>query len=405
MLQSTAAVSQPALAAETMSASVDKSSSFCSLKRLFAKALLIVFCFFCLNFLFTYFSVARVPGPPAGPDSHGYGLAVARFSSWIDASSFRTWSLLNDVIVSSAAEEDPQALPEQAVRVDEQGSRLDPQASDEEAAAELSASVDRTVSRQTRMTLFELGDVAMTTQLLGVFRNVCYNGSHIITLGSSVVCDSADSEEKSEDGDTQSGAASAAQGSESETPLHPIPCDNAQRLALLKAMLHREHGVPVDGREEEWFFNRRLSATWETGTTSLVYLDRSTANCAHFLGKANFILLMNGATGPGVPGVVQRFYFLLHELREKQWLNTPGNRQGFLATYLAGALNKVLSVFNSAELQSSDILGNHSIVAAQGRVRIGGPPFMAASEDSPLCFERVILPGILKVNLHDAPES
>lgn len=179
-------------------------------------------------------------------------------------------------------------------------------------------------------------------------------------------------------------------------PVVPVPCNISKWQDLQTA---KETGFgPVVQRPMDWLSDRTI--TWRYGTSCLVHLERATTNVAHLHSRVNMLLLMNLATVPAFSDVISRFLFRIAPEGIGQYLKTeilsPENVHPYHATYLAEVLSMVnMRAFEGRRLKVKQILGTGS--KAHGRVEFGGA-LAEATEDRPVCFQKALVPGILKVS-------
>lgn len=225
---------------------------------------------------------------------------------------------------------------------------------------------------QTELSIYSIPNLFLKWQSIWVYDNLCYNGSHMLTLGESLICREAD--------------AFVVGGA-----VEPARCGSS--LYHQRRKLRPEIKIPEAERPSDWLESRK-AVEWRRGSSSVIYLDNTVENVAHFIGKVNMLLAMNNASVPALTERVDRFMFYQHEAGRQMWVQSDANTEAFHPTYLAMLLSRVLVQLGGKEVEPGDLLGTP--VLQGGKVEIEAP-FDAASEDKPLCFERAILPGFLKV--------
>eukprot|EP00270_Netrium_digitus_P007730 TRINITY_DN2271_c0_g1_i2.p1 TRINITY_DN2271_c0_g1~~TRINITY_DN2271_c0_g1_i2.p1 ORF type:complete len:450 (-),score=86.11 TRINITY_DN2271_c0_g1_i2:130-1458(-) len=156
--------------------------------------------------------------------------------------------------------------------------------------------------------------------------------------------------------------------------------------------------TPIEMKSLGWQEARRGRVHWRPGTTFLLLLERSTTNVAHFLGKVNQILVFNNATPP------HSFASRVHHFMLPRAIDTMIRIRGVGSeSYHAMLLQQLLisaftplfgkGVLTSREFSRSRLIGDKP--AGYGRITFESL-WEDATDDHPLCFQRVILPSTLK---------
>ncbi|GJP34074.1 hypothetical protein CLOM_g18543 [Closterium sp. NIES-68] len=127
------------------------------------------------------------------------------------------------------------------------------------------------------------------------------------------------------------------------------------------------------GEGRGWLETRRR-VEWRLGLTFLQRFDYQAVNVAHFIGKAFTLLLANNFTDPAVlQPMVARFMLPRDDFTLERW--RMGGGYGIHALVLQALIEFALTPFLTPQMHTSTQM---------------------ATEEEPLCFERVLLPGILK---------
>eukprot|EP00850_Spirogloea_muscicola_P022422 SM000293S10923 [mRNA] locus=s293:89535:93369:- [translate_table: standard] len=174
---------------------------------------------------------------------------------------------------------------------------------------------------------------------------------------------------------------------------------------LQRQQLKKESEMQFGGRPMSWFASR-AAITWRRGTTYLQYLDTSSVNVAHIYGKLAQMLLVNNATEPALALPVHRValpraHLTLMRLRH---LGTTGWHATFIRQLAILVMRQQLGprFERHSEMEPHLVLGDKPM--AWNTVEFE-EAFDAATEDQPLCFERVIMPGVLKATMYPGGPS
>ncbi|CAI5461710.1 unnamed protein product [Closterium sp. Yama58-4] len=185
----------------------------------------------------------------------------------------------------------------------------------------------------------------------------------------------------------------------------PTSCSNLPqfgrmlRSALSEAPVKGGLQAAGDGRWRQWVGGE---AEWRMGGTLFVPLTHQTTNVAHFLGKAAHILLVNNVTvKTGLPRVdrflLPRADWTVHRMKEHGphgWL--PSMLHLLLRMALEPLLPASLLPALLASISPASLLTPGPL--AGGRVEFEGQ-LNAASDEWPMCFQTLVVPGLLKVRL------
>ncbi|CAI6008866.1 unnamed protein product, partial [Closterium sp. NIES-65] len=184
--------------------------------------------------------------------------------------------------------------------------------------------------------------------------------------------------------------------------LSPTSCSNLPqfgrmlRSALSEAPVKGGLQAAGDARWRRWVGGE---AEWRMGGTLFVPLTHQTTNVAHFLGKAAHILLVNNVTvKSGLPRVdrflLPRADWTVHRMKEHGphgWL--PSMLHLLLRMALEPLLPTSLLPSLLASISPSSLLSPGPL--AGGRVEFEGQ-LNAASDERPMCFQTLVVPGFLK---------
>ncbi|CAI5959736.1 unnamed protein product [Closterium sp. NIES-64] len=182
--------------------------------------------------------------------------------------------------------------------------------------------------------------------------------------------------------------------------LSPTSCSNLPqfgrmlRSALSEAPVKGGLQAAGDARWRRWVGGE---AEWRMGGTLFVPLTHQTTNVAHFLGKAAHILLVNNVTvKSGLPRV-DRFLLPRADWTVHRSTDHSGWLPSMLHLLLRMALEPLLptSLLPSllASISPSSLLSPGPL--AGGRVEFEGQ-LNAASDERPMCFQTLVVPGFLK---------
>lgn len=240
-----------------------------------------------------------------------------------------------------------------------------------------SSTVTRSSSRSRHgVSIYYISNEFGALQHAYVFYNLCYNGSHMITTSDACV-------EPDE--------------ALANSTMVPVSCQQHTEFRALRAQVPWQTEFKNFSSQTADWITSRPSISWRNGTSAALYLGPATTNVAHFLAKVNALHVLNNATIPAFADRVHRFLILRHRMTtrlfDKRVDGVHGfhGPNGFLAVVLADILAGALGGQHPAP---ADLVSTTS--AAGGMIELD-KPFWDATDDQPLCFEKVMLFSLLKV--------
>ncbi|GJP37153.1 hypothetical protein CLOM_g21592 [Closterium sp. NIES-68] len=173
---------------------------------------------------------------------------------------------------------------------------------------------------------------------------------------------------------------------------------------------------PIATRPSDWIAKRKGPVAWRLGRSFIQRMEASTEDVSAFVARFFPILLVNNATVPGLLPPVHRFVFPRDSYYRAvlKGLGPDGFQVGVLEQLLAAAFESSSTGGNSSSAAGGDgeaasrewerakLVDPQEPGAERASVEDEGGrkvefegQWAAATEDAPMCFEHVVLPGVL----------
>eukprot|EP00271_Cylindrocystis_brebissonii_P006568 TRINITY_DN19346_c0_g1_i1.p1 TRINITY_DN19346_c0_g1~~TRINITY_DN19346_c0_g1_i1.p1 ORF type:complete len:514 (-),score=47.47 TRINITY_DN19346_c0_g1_i1:170-1660(-) len=221
-------------------------------------------------------------------------------------------------------------------------------------------------------------------QSLCIFDNLCFNGSHMVAAGDPSTLTCREPSDVLETG-----------------PVLAISCEAKKRWeAAVKQVEVENLNGSVVLQDQKWLTSR--DPVWRLGLTYFTTLSRSCRELGHFIGKAMSLLLVNNCTLKAFQTPVEHIALPRHHefLLTMRNEGSVGTRAMLLSILVQEAMRGLFGtdVRRSQSFRAHRLLGTKPM--ADGLLEFEGA-FQAASDEKPLCFQRVMLPGTLRVRRLD----
>ncbi|CAI7813597.1 unnamed protein product [Closterium sp. NIES-53] len=228
-------------------------------------------------------------------------------------------------------------------------------------------------------------------------------------------------------------------------PEAPIPCNqltshvspDAPMVALnCQARINGQHPLdlvrkagefrPIASRPSDWISTRKGPVAWRLGRSFIQRMEAGTEDVSAFVARFFPILLVNNATVPALLPPVHRFVFprdsyyravlkglgpdgfqvgVLEQLLGAAFESSEGGKNGSAGGAAAGGVGgragsrdwERANLLDPQEptLQGQDGGEGAGVEDEEGRQVEFEGQWGAATEDAPMCFEHVVLPGVL----------
>eukprot|EP00271_Cylindrocystis_brebissonii_P006569 TRINITY_DN19346_c0_g1_i2.p1 TRINITY_DN19346_c0_g1~~TRINITY_DN19346_c0_g1_i2.p1 ORF type:complete len:585 (-),score=67.91 TRINITY_DN19346_c0_g1_i2:170-1873(-) len=216
-------------------------------------------------------------------------------------------------------------------------------------------------------------------QSLCIFDNLCFNGSHMVAAGDPSTLTCREPSDVLETG-----------------PVLAISCEAKKRWeAAVKQVEVENLNGSVVLQDQKWLTSR--DPVWRLGLTYFTTLSRSCRELGHFIGKAMSLLLVNNCTLKAFQTPVEHIALPRHHefLLTMRNEGSVGTRAMLLSILVQEAMRGLFGtdVRRSQSFRAHRLLGTKPM--ADGLLEFEGA-FQAASDEKPLCFQRVMLPGTLR---------
>ncbi|CAI7774836.1 unnamed protein product [Closterium sp. NIES-53] len=263
------------------------------------------------------------------------------------------------------------------------------------ASFEKDADVASLTQQQTSCSCYHIRNDYCCHQYMCICSPMCWNGYELISLGQPKCAPATEHTAPPPGQDPVLSPLDCSHKHEFTSTLLDLVSITAEaRLAERNAGGRR--GGKGDGGEG-WLGSRR-EVDWRFGLTMLQRFNDSSVNLSHFAEKALTLLLANNFTAPALlRPMVTRFMLPREELALEKMRMKGGEavHARLLQAMIEFAVTPVLSprIHMSRHLHDHRTLGDSPM--AFGLVEFESA-WNAATDDSPLCFERLLLPGVLK---------
>ncbi|CAI5991012.1 unnamed protein product [Closterium sp. NIES-64] len=275
------------------------------------------------------------------------------------------------------------------------------------ASFDSSADVVALSQQRTGCSCYHIRNNYCCSQNLCLCSPMCWNGQQMISLGQPQ-CEAAreHAPPPPNEGKPILRAVGCHKAVEFSEALRVVTDEAVNSLVHLRAAGGGGGGGGEGGGEEGgegavegkgWLETRRR-VEWRFGLTLLQRFDYQAVNVAHFIGKAFTLLLANNFTDPPVlHPLVARFMLPRDDFTLERW--RMGGGYAIHALVLQALIEFALTPLLTPQMHTSSQLHEHRTLGdepmANGLVEFEGA-WRRATEEEPLCFQRVLLPGILK---------
>ncbi|CAI5494121.1 unnamed protein product [Closterium sp. Naga37s-1] len=263
------------------------------------------------------------------------------------------------------------------------------------ATFEKDADVASLTQQQTSCSCYHIRNDYCCHQYMCICSPMCWNGYELISLGQPKCAPAAEHTAPPPGQDPILSPVDCTHQREFTSALSDIVSITAEARLAERSAGGRGGGRGDGG--EGWLGSRR-EVDWQFGLTMLQRFNDSSVNLSHFAEKALTLLLANNFTAPALlRPMVTRFMLPREELVLEKMRMKGGEavHARLLQAMIEFAVTPVLSprIHMSRQLHDHRTLGDAPM--AFGLVEFESA-WNAATEARPLCFERLLLPGVLK---------